>query len=325
MSGAFQRYRPRGPAVLALVISVVVFLMQSVAAWWIELQEQELRLASRRAALRWTQLRGAPIAPTVKNLARIAEERAQLEVDVAELKHVITPDGVLFVSRNHRSPEALYLELLAFRERMSARASSAGIRVSPELGFGFQQFFEAHRIVLPGPDDESLCAHALEQIDQQQQCLEILLETLISAQPVSIDGVAREPVEWPVNTVKDNMPEIFRMNKRMSVAVPEVIDTKGFQFDFSGQTATLRFFLKALAELDHLFAVRSVEVAPRPLRQGKQRAAKTSPFAQLDGHPMRPPQAENEVVPIIDGNESAFTVVIEACTVVGAWRKDWVP
>lgn len=321
MTRTIRNCRPRGSATPILIIAVFIFIIQIIVAWRMDLQARELRLTSRGAALRWAQLVAAPIAPTDENLADIAEERAQIRRELEALENAMTlnPAGVL--SANPHSEETLYFALLSFRERISTRAASAGIAVPPDSGFGFQPFFEAHRVALPLDSDEpSVRGHALRQIEQQQRWLEILLDTLISAHPASIDEVAREPVEGRGRGAKEAMPEVFQIDERISVAVPGMIDTQALRFTFTGQTATLRRFLKDVAELDQLALVRSVRVTPRSSRRDgarKDHLAGALSFAPLGRSPTPAQQDGNDSIPIVQANLSSFTVVVETCSVIG--------
>ena len=93
------------------------------------------------------------------------------------------------------------------------------------------------------------------------------------------------------------------LDRALSVRRPGEVETVAFRVEFSGQTATLRNFLTALAALPQPFLVRSVEVEPLPVP--------VAPAAPVAGAPEAP-------VPLVRQNLSRFAVIVESVLLAGA-------
>ena len=254
---------------------------QAALAW--QLQERD-RLAAQAPAL------------TEENEEAISADRERARRELAEAKAVLrggeagpgaepAPTGAL---------EA-YFSIANFVERNRAAANAAHMALRAEERFGFAAF--AHE----GP-----AVDIRPQVHRQLQAAETLLEHLIAAQPRALLAMRRETAGTNPPVAGSQSEDCFVMDRALSAGRPGVVETVAFRVEFSGQTATLRQFLAALAARPQPFLVRSVEVDPLP-------AAASA--ASATGLPAT-------TVPLVRHNFSRFTVIVESVELAPSFAQE---
>jgi hypothetical protein len=309
-----------------LFIALVVFCLLAFAAGVYLLLEA--RSADEQAA---RSLRNAEqslqaaargeIAPTPDNLA-LAE--ANVEALRGELSHIRQrlESGVQL--QTTEDPVQLITRIQRFISQMRRLAETEEVRIPANFGFGFDRYVEqstppAQRFVV--------------RVDKQRLLLEYLLGELIASGPSGITRVQRETIEAPqTDTRTATTPRAgaagrttttasgadFRIDPAISARVPGAIDSLAFRITFTGFTESLQSFINRLSAFEYPVVVRSIEVArPAPARTtGAQRPQRTQTiediFGGFGGAATTPAQtAEPTQRPVIEDNESEFTLVLE--------------
>lgn len=239
-------------------------------------------------------------APTPENAARIEadlgrarQERAALQADLAPP----APEASRQFSRPvpARRPDAFF-DLADFVESTRARARQAGVLLRADERFGFSAY------VHEAPEAGQIAAVFRERV-----VVHYLMEALLTAQPHQLVSIQREHSPElagirgrgnPAGSPAAGMPgaagsDYFAIDPRLSLRMPEVIETTAFRLTFTGHTATLRALLNKLAEFELPVVVRAVEVAPADRLRD-------------DPAPARP-----EAQPLVASPWSRFTVTVE--------------
>lgn len=197
----------------------------------------------------------------------------------------------------------------------NADGEALPVELPADFAFGFNEFFTVSDV----PESVEEIAY----LNNQRQILEHVMTKLIAAGPASIDSVAREP--FPAGAEDSNSGRaVFKVGEAVTAARPGAIDTLGFKVAFSGDTASLRRFLGELNRFEFPIVVRSVEVE-RP--SGEETTVAPREAGGLEdifgvfgssasSIEEKEAAAEELSKPVIEGNRSRFTVVMEYFQVV---------
>lgn len=238
-------------------------------------------------------LAGASPFPSAANAAKIAAELARHERELAARRSewLGKTRGPEFRETAPASSTDAYFDLAAFIEETREKARAAGVGLAPDERFGFSAY--AHQ----GPP-----AGLIAAVFGERQLIQGLVSALIEARPKRLLAVQREPAGnagagkngGAETGVPD--PDLFGMDSRLTAREPGRVATTAFRVSFTGQTAVLRAFLHALADLDRPLMVRGIEVGP--MEEG---AGEIPALAPAAGGP----------APIVAQNLSRFTVTVE--------------
>lgn len=250
-----------------LVSAALVLLALGAAGWW--------------AWARWTLVGLQPLLRTGQPGVRLTPEpRVTAEVRARDL--AIRDEWRAHFAGLARAPAAsavppdrpaAFLDLLRFRERMSARARSAGIGLADDGAFGFAAYAQA------GPDDTVRAG-----VHQQRILAESLIHDLFAARPTRWIRLRRSrPPGEPVPEQAAPAETFLAPNPAVTAAVGlPGGDWHSFELTFVGSTETLRRWLHALADDPRCLVVRQVRVAPEPAEaagDGSSRVSGQSRFA----------------------------------------------
>ena len=174
-------------------------------------------------------------------------------------------------------------------------------------------------------------------IDKQRQILTYIIQRLFDAaneskEPITILSVGREYLERPQdsNASGNNRrrgsknKDAFVIDDAITARVEGAVDTLAFQIEFSGYTEPLRLFIQSMSEFDLPVVVRSVEVNRKEIEKvaaATKPASRQNPgdaLAALFGSTGGANELEEEdtpaeinETPIVDQNESIFTIILE--------------
>lgn len=293
------------------------------------------RLSVNRAASDLLAFKRAEPAPTEANLEAARTNRQHLEAAYANITAALAPKGAADpeVALPYSGAQDLYLEIAEFVEERRRTAAAANVALADDLRFGFARLLRARQIALSSGPAQS--QDEMRLIARQKEVIEQLSNWIFAAAPDKLESIARSPVlatgeDLAQQIRKRPVEELFVIEPAMSAAVPGSIKATAYRLVFVGTTATLRSFLTTLAANPGNLVVRGIEVAA--IRPAAQPAAKRpaapaapipdSPFAFF-GQP-RPGTAEAttpedtaaEIVPIVQANQSRFTVILEELSVI---------
>jgi hypothetical protein len=231
------------------------------------------RAAAKRLEQRKTDLQSMAglVPPPTRDVATMIEaDLAKAQDALAAMQSELKGRGPAAERiRNAKVPAARtdsYFDLATFVEKTRELARKHEVDIRPEAGrFGFAAFANE------GPLQEHI-----EPVFRQRLIAQYLVESLIEARPRVILAVKREPTvsaaerearatavangETPPEIQREEGPDYFTIDPRVSARMPGFIDTTAFQFVFTGQTAALRTFLNRLASFELPVLVREVEV-----------------------------------------------------------------
>jgi hypothetical protein len=303
-------------AVFALLIAGEVWLLLSS-------QTKERRFAGQleERLAEIDRLQRQRPAPTDANLRATREDFAQhAEVLATMLRvlNVVGPDELDYFRGEPTGRTDAYFDLAQFVDLMGKAAAEAGVQVRPNERFGFSAYERE------GPEPE-----IIRSVYRQRRIVEYLLRALFAARPRALVGVQREeplritPAGTPPAPARPSAPQgagaagagdIFVVDPQVSARTPGYVDTIAFRIIFSGQTASLRGFMNALAVPDLPLVVRSVEVDPMQADSTRGRSAPGTggrPSAAI-GRAQPATAAElPPTIPIVEENDARFTVTIE--------------
>ena len=294
-------------AVLALIaLGELALIYERYAAS----RDAAKRLAQRKSDLQLvTQLTPPPkreIAATIE--ADLTKAQSALASMQSELKG---RGPYAETMRSAKIPAARtdsFFDLATFVERTRELARKNEVTVAPEAArFGFAVY--ANEGPVPGH---------IEPVFRQRQVAQYLVEALIDAKPRAISGVKRERTvpkadreaqaqalangeQPPELELGEDGPDYFTVDPRVTARMPGYLDTTGFRFVFTGQTAALRTFLNRLASFELPILVREVEVESTSAEEAASSSADDSaaPPAVDDS------DAPASVVLSLDGTEPA--------------------
>ncbi len=282
--------------VLPVAIAGFVLVLAGEAMWL----RYEQRVAVRgQAALRHKirerdRLMAQSPALNPENEQAIADDLERIERALVEVRSEWQHDDAAALADGvpTRSTEA-YFDLARFVERERAAAGAARVGLRSDERFGFAAYA-----------NEGPAADVLPQVYRQRLVSEFLMERLIAAHPRALLALRREAV-GPLPAARSQGDDCFVMDRAFSVQRAGNLETMAFRVEFSGQTASLRDFLVALADPSRSLLVRSVEVEPLPVAVSA--AVSNAPEA---------------VVPLVRRNFSKFSVLVEAVRLGSPATKD---
>lgn len=298
-----------------LAVCLVAFGALAFLAFSANGQNSKANLQLRKSQQELKTLLSAETSLTETNVAaseaNIAELSAELERMSKELSRgsrlTREEDGVRviasiqqYISDAQRQAEEL----------VNADGESSPVDLPSDFAFGFDAFF-----------DESDVPESVEEIvylNNQRQVLEHILGKLFAATPDSIESVSREA--FPSNLEGSNTDSsIFSIGEAVTAAREGAIETLAFKVAFTGDTASLRSFLSELNQFEYPIVVRSVDVK-RPSGEETTVAPRESGGledifgvfgSQESSVEDRQAAAEELAKPVISGNTSRFTIVME--------------
>jgi hypothetical protein len=272
--------------------------------------EQSLQAAAR-----------GEIAPTQENLGLAEANVEALRGELSTIRERLE-SGVQLQTTD--DPVQLITRIQRFISQMRRLAETEEIRIPANFGFGFDRYVEQST-----PPAQQFVV----RVDKQRLILEYLLGELIASGPSGITRVQRETIEVPQTDARTTTtPRAgaagrttataaggdFRIDPAISARVPDAIDSLAFRITFTGFTESLQSFINRLAAFDYPVVVRSIEVSrPAAARTtGAQRPQRTQTiediFGGFGGGAAAPAQtAEPAQRPVIEDNESEFTLVLE--------------
>lgn len=300
---------------IILAICLIAFLGGGFLAFSESGKQAKSLKQLKKASQQYKSAAGAEISPTEENLqaseVNVQELQRLLEIIRGDLRRgarlTSTDDGV-------RVSTAIQQYITEFQRLADSHTNLEGeaqpVSVPDDFGFGFDEFID--EVVVPDVADEVIF------LDKQRQVLSYIMNKLIGSSPSSIDSVAREAFQ----ASSDKEPSgksLFKVGEAITAAEPGAIETLGFQVVFTGDTASLRTFLNDLNKFDLPIVVRSIEVQ-RP-------SGEETTVAPKDGNDLdaifgifgdtsasvedRQAAADQLAEPVILGNTSRFTVVLE--------------
>ena len=299
----------------------LVLLAIAAEVWYVIVLRREERVLERDLNQKIAEIerlqRQRP-GPTDENLRRARQDIAQnAEVLTGMLGslNVGGPDELEYFRGEPSGRTEAFFDIAQFVDAMRANAAKSGVIVRPDERFGFSAY--THE----GPEPE-----LIRPVYRQRRIVEYLLTALLPARPRTLVSVQRED---PATIARDDRKaaapaapvaqrpgpaagasggagpssEIFTIDPQVSARTPGYVDTMAFRLTFTGQTASLRGFMNALAIPEIPLVVRSVEV--EPLHAEAARSAR-------DTRTARDPQAATPSDhAIVADNESRFVVTIE--------------
>lgn len=278
-----------------------------------DLNKAKKRLKS--AERNYTSAALAEVAPTEENLSashmNLEELRRQFSVVSGELRKgtrlTSTDDGIAVTA-------AIRDYVRKFqREAANPVAAEGEVEVEPvtipeDFSFGFSDYYPVTEV----PDDPEEVAY----LGKQRQILSYMMTKLMASRPTSIQSIERE--RYATFGTQEGG---FEVNQSVSAAVPGAIDTMAFRITFTGSTDSLRQFFNNLNTFDLPIVVRSVEVT-RESGEGisvkPEKGGLEDIFGAFGGGDSQPAMTEAAREPVIIGDNSQFTLVLEYFEVVQA-------
>lgn len=305
-----------------LAICFLAFGALSFLAYSASGQKAEVKRQLRQSSQKLKSLLQAETSLTQDNVdassANVAELRSELERISTELSRgselVREEDGVRVI--------ASIQQYISDSQRLAEDHTNADGEFTPielpnDFAFGFDEFFDESNI--PGS------VEAIVYLNNQRQVLEHVVAKLIESSPAKIDSIDRESFAAGSGNSKSNRT-VFKVSDAVTAARPGAIETLGFKVAFSGDTASLRRFLGELNRFEYPIVVRSVDVE-RP--SGEETTAAPEESGGLEdifgvfGNSSssieeKEAAAEELSKPVIQGNRSRFTIVMEYFQIVNA-------
>jgi hypothetical protein len=207
------------------------------------------------------------------------------------------------IPAHYTQSQDLYFDIIAFIENYTKRASELNIEINEGEKFGFNAIERSGK----GPEESNL-----ELVYKQRVIIAHLLAKLFLARPQNFLAVYREPIFPHASNYQrvlgdPSMNDFFIIHPSISAKIPNAIETVGFQFVFTGQTRSLRSFLKQLESFDLPIVVRSVDV--KLIEEREERSS--AKFFPNQNNKKQGVGYDNQSLPIIKSNLSEFTVTVE--------------
>lgn len=218
------------------------------------------RLRASRAIAGWEQMKQARDrltrqmpAPTPGNAASTARAVAEVRRRLDDMRRALTLDA----GRGHDDPlparpadSFFALEKLCEDLRRQAEAGRVRLRVGERFGFA------SHAREAPPVE-------WLPEIHRQAWEVRQVVGHLLAAHPVALLSVRREH-----SAAGERLPpasgaeDFFIPSTGRLVRKAGTVESDALRLEFTGRTAVLREFMRALGESEHPFLVRAVEVEP---------------------------------------------------------------
>lgn len=276
----------RGPKFFLSVAATLWLLLVGALAWqWhrAERSAQDARAAWATALAEREHLARALPAATTAGSAAIDAAVTEAESDLAALRPALGSE--IASTREPETPLELWYETAATRDRLRAMADELGVALSAEEQFGLA----SHRRAGPAGAERAVVA-------RQRVMVEQLMATLFTAQPHALLSVRRER---PREDAGGEPTDFFRMDPRLSLRMPGMIEATAFRLEFTGQTAVLRAFLNGVTSSSKRWFVRSVEVVP-PLSAEGARGPRSEAGLESEERPIAAPALSRFIVIIED-------------------------
>lgn len=254
---------------------------------------------------------------TEEEIARQREERSLYVASFGEDDELAEK----FAAHPTSSTNALFDIQFFVQEYRQRAAEAMGVPEADlaEEYFGFGAYAQA------GPPESLLAT-----VYKQRLIVAYILDQLFKAKPEALLSVQR-PGEAGAEA---SLPEPrggrgqaqaggagFRLDPKLSAAIPDIAETSAFQVSFTGRASTLRKFLNELASFEMPLIVRNIEVAPasaaasnfgqEPVRRRRTRTPEAEPEAQPTGREGEEEEKREENIPLVADNLSRFTVAME--------------
>jgi hypothetical protein len=308
-------------AVCLLAFAAGVYLLLGARA-----ADEQAARALRNAEQSLHAAARGEIAPTQDNLALAEANIVALRGELDTIRERLE-SGVQLQTTD--DPVQLITRIQRFISQMRRTAEAEEVRIPANFGFGFDRYVEQST-----PPAQPFVV----RVDKQRLVLEYLLGELIASGPSGITRVQRETIEVPQTDARGTETtrtaattragsarttaasgDAFRIDPAISARVPNAIDSLAFRITFTGFTESLQTFINRLAAFEYPIVIRSIEVArPAPARTtgSAQRPQRTQTiediFGGFGGGSTQPTQtAEPAQRPVIEDNESEFTLVLE--------------
>ena len=312
-------------AVCLLVFGALAFLAFSANG-----KNSKANLQLRKSEQQLKSLLNSEISLTQINVdasnANIDELSAELERISAELSRGAQlsreEDGVRVIASIQQYISDCQRQA---EELVNEDGEATPVDLPNDFAFGFDAFF-----------DESDVPESVEEIaylNNQRQVLEFILSKLFASAPSSIESIARQAFPGNLDGAKSDS-SIFTIGDAVTAAREGAIETLAFKVAFTGDTASLRTFLSELNQFEYPIVVRSVDVE-RPSGEETTVAPKETGGledifgvfgSQESSVEDRQAAAEELAKPVISGNTSRFTIVMEYFQVlVGSDKEETSP
>lgn len=222
---------------------------------WLEVERRNaFRLAVQlRQQLRQSEeMAEASPARIPENEQAMADDLLRLRGEVSALRAELFPQADGSAGNDGRDGRIdAYFDVAALIVRLHAAAAVANVIVKPNEHFGFGAYA-----------NEAPPVAGMTRVSRQCLIVETLVGCLLSGRPRQLLAVRRESVESNPVRGGRQQGDYFVLERGLSLRGEAGLETMAFQVEFSGETAALRGFLAALAQVPDLLVVRSVEVMP---------------------------------------------------------------
>lgn len=281
-------------------------LLAMTAGWsWRESRRADVaQVEWVRLQAEWRRLMDETPAPTAATSAQLEAAGRRAMGAVRQMRHALGVEGVeRSVPQVGERAEA-YLVLLRFMQTQREAASAAGVALPPDPAFGFSAYTNQ------GPESE-LIAPVLAQM----VAAESLLQALWAVRPERFERLQRETPSSGSTAGSDGRTTAGPVRGDDHWIWPEdrslrrtgILDTLAFRIEFTGDTGTLRRYLRALKQRVPPVAVRQVEAEPAEGVAAPALRTLTELFGEEapveDGAPM--------IVPVVVPKPTRFRVVVE--------------
>lgn len=223
------------------VLVVLAFGCLGERAWAVH----RARLALRETERAWRTLAASRPQPTAAAATELDADLADATNTLRELRSATARNRSALTELDQAEVPAsaaeTFFDLARFGERMRRIAREHQVELAPEERFGFTAYAHA------GPPEPAIAG-----VFRQRQLIERLLTIVFAAEPRELVLLERPPVAGEPTAEA-------HVEQRATEAML-------FRVGFTGETATLRSVLNALAASELPWAVRTIEVEPASVK-----------------------------------------------------------
>lgn len=308
-------FRKENPVLFwALALSLIGCAVMVYLGWSLGASvEAKTKVLNRERAI-LASLQSAPVALTAENVQSAQDFLSEVELKSVQLETGLASKKWAEVPAFSRS-EDIYFDLFTMVEDQRDAFEKAGIRISDTEQFGYASVLRDQRVTLPYALDSKEGQAFVGQLHRQKQTLASTLAALAVEEVVELISVERTALDARGDE-QVAQADIFAFDETLSVAEAGVIETYPVRLEFRGKTAALRRFILNLNQSPQPLVLRDVAVRPagsaRPQPPSRGNVS-NSPFRSL-GAPRTAPAADSSTpagIPIVDSNDSIFTVYLE--------------
>ncbi|MGB0370521.1 MAG: hypothetical protein ACPGN3_04165 [Opitutales bacterium] len=210
------------------------------------------------------------------------------------------------------------------RDFRTRAAANEFVIVKQDEAFGFSTYEKD----VPPPAREKV-----PLVDKQRQILTYVVQRLFDSaqvgEAIEVVSVSREYVEVEEDpTANTNnrrattYDDQFEVDPAVTARVDGAVDTLAFEIVFSGYTESLRRFIESLSQFELPVVIRSVEVERKQVEESRSSSSRSSSARStledlfgVSGNSSDADESATTTVserkPIVDQNESIFTIVVE--------------